>query len=470
MNFLDTYDIAGQSTPTQQPEQSLNEEVSEVMGQLGRFWGGFRKQSQSVLQSARKDLSDVVTQAQKEITKLTSEPIAGTLTPTTEPATSGDDASRTEDTPEPSTSTQEGSTTASTTTAASTSLFARLQSALPPNLLETARSQIPESLKHASENIDIPQLRANFVSEFQRVQGATRAQAEEYAHKSEALLREAVKEAGDVLRDAVKILPPDESETTGMSGLVWDGSDMWSLPLEPSDAASSNNPSTSQSTSQRRYADAQDAVVTRAESLSRRLKRDPAIVRHDPAIDGGELYLAWVAEEIASREDGIEGEYWSAKISTLTAEPGSGEVLKTTRDTLVPSELTEVEFWTRFFFRAHQIEAEEQKRKTLLEGTLEEEDFSWEDDDEETGAAELPSTSAAVAASTNPDPLTNEKVAQVEDSTGSLLATPSTIARDSSEDYDVVSSGNVSPRVKSKAVTPSDGSKDDPSDAESDWE
>lgn len=48
MNFLDTYEITGtgSSTPPQlkQPEQSLNEEVSEVIGQLGRFWGGFRKQ------------------------------------------------------------------------------------------------------------------------------------------------------------------------------------------------------------------------------------------------------------------------------------------------------------------------------------------------------------------------------------------------------------------------------------------
>lgn len=50
MNFLDTYDIstgsAGSSTPPpNQPQQSLNEEVNQVIGQLGRFWGGFRKQA-----------------------------------------------------------------------------------------------------------------------------------------------------------------------------------------------------------------------------------------------------------------------------------------------------------------------------------------------------------------------------------------------------------------------------------------
>lgn len=47
MNFLDAYDLT--STPTvppsaEEPTQSLNEEVNQVVGQLSRFWGGFRKQ------------------------------------------------------------------------------------------------------------------------------------------------------------------------------------------------------------------------------------------------------------------------------------------------------------------------------------------------------------------------------------------------------------------------------------------
>ena len=48
MNFLDTYDVPGSVTPTSnQPEQSLNEEVSQVIGQLGRFWGGIRERVSS---------------------------------------------------------------------------------------------------------------------------------------------------------------------------------------------------------------------------------------------------------------------------------------------------------------------------------------------------------------------------------------------------------------------------------------
>jgi hypothetical protein len=51
MNFLDTYGLTGTGANTPpvnaHPEQSLNEEVSQVIGQLGKFWGGFRKQVRS---------------------------------------------------------------------------------------------------------------------------------------------------------------------------------------------------------------------------------------------------------------------------------------------------------------------------------------------------------------------------------------------------------------------------------------
>lgn len=45
MNFLDAYDITTPADPPPRPEQSLNEEVSQVFGQLGRFWGGFKQQA-----------------------------------------------------------------------------------------------------------------------------------------------------------------------------------------------------------------------------------------------------------------------------------------------------------------------------------------------------------------------------------------------------------------------------------------
>jgi len=57
--------------------------------------------------------------------------------------------------------------------------------------------------------------------------------------------------------------------------------------------------------------------------------------------------------------------------------------LKTTLDKLVPSEMPLDEFWHRYFFRVHQIQDEEDKRKALLEASTQgEEDFSWDDDEE----------------------------------------------------------------------------------------
>ena len=49
MNFLDSYDITGRSTPpVTQPEQTLNEEFSDVIGHISRFWGGFTRQARTL--------------------------------------------------------------------------------------------------------------------------------------------------------------------------------------------------------------------------------------------------------------------------------------------------------------------------------------------------------------------------------------------------------------------------------------
>ncbi|KAK0461222.1 uncharacterized protein EV420DRAFT_1530952 [Desarmillaria tabescens] len=445
MNFLDPYDIsaAGTSTPPpRQPEQSLNEEVTQVIGQLNRFWGGFRKQSQTAIETAKKDFSQVVTQAQKELNKFTStEP----STVETESPTEGES----ETTPSASTPIDREQPASSSTS--SQNLFSRMQAALPPSIVATVQDHIPESLKHASENIDFVQLRATLSNEFQRVQGVTRSQAEEYVHKSEALLKEAIKEA---------IIPPEESNS---SGLIWDGSDMWMLPADPSETSgSSADKGKGKATSQR-------AVATRAEALLKRLKHDSEIIRRDPDVDQGskEEYAQWLASDVSSKERGIDNEEWKDKITAALQDPVDGAGLKANEDTLVPSEMTRETFWTRFFFRAHQIAREEKKRQALIRRSMDnEDDFSWEDDDDD----EAPSGAAKADALQSSEGTIHPKGQLLVANTSvppSQTHTPATTSpRESSEEsYDLLSSGNASETKTSgkKAIDSSD-------DGDSDWE
>ena len=349
MSFLD---LPATSTPppASQVEPNLNDEVSQVIGQLGRFWGGLRKQvcsnrptnkctrsvettsfplqSQSALQTARKDLGEVVLQAQKELGKLTGDAPQQESEPSEEKTVHGaadvvqEGSSSQVETPVATPSQSERDLSAS-------SLFARLQSAIPPNIVSTMQNNIPETLKHATEGIDLSQLRTTLTNEFQRVQGATIiAQAGEYVQKSGDLLREVVEEAGEVLRDAVKVIPPEGAESGFIApGPFWDGVDM-TLPSEDKGKAregSSGQPSM----------ETQLTVATRVEALLKQLRHNPAILRHDPEEDDRvrELYRLWVRSQVDGK-GGIEGEEWTQRISSSLDEDEDGRALQSSLDSL----------------------------------------------------------------------------------------------------------------------------------------
>ncbi|ESK96690.1 hypothetical protein Moror_6753 [Moniliophthora roreri MCA 2997] len=486
MNFLDPYDInasATSNTPTSNDQnQSLNDEVTQVMSSLNRFWGGFRQQSQSVLQTARKDFSDVVVQAQKEFSRLTAE---GPKESEDQPTASTSSAASSADDVQPRASVEtvkpgssstltEEPANASTNAYSVQNLFSRLQSALPPNVVSAVQENIPQSVKHLSENTDFAQLRTTLTTEFTRLQGVTRAQAEEYVQKSEALLREAVKEAGEVFKDAVKVIPPDQVGAGGPgSGFIWDGTDMWMLPSEDAETNASTDKGKEKITS--------TAVATRAEALVKRLKGDPNILRHDPESEQGvrETYLKWVEQN--SLDKGMDNEEWNSKINSHLDQTEDGRALQKTLDTLVPAEIPRNVFWKRYFFRVHQIREEEEKRKALIQGTIEsEDDFSWEDDD----AEEVPSTNQKGKTPTseatkgqNAVPATHSAKGSTPESTSVTPTSPqahtpaNTSPRESSEEsYDLVSSGNVSGsgegKGPAKQTAPGDAAEDD----DSDWE
>lgn len=353
------------------------------------------------LSAARRDLGQVVTQAQREIEKLTTtEEQPSRSEAEGEAEAEESDAEQSADTPTVDTtrsaSTELGGDTdasgSSSTTTTVHSFFSRLQSSIPPNIVSAVQAQLPDSVRNA-QNIDLAYLGSTLSSEFQRVQGVTRAQAEEYVQKSEALLREAMKEVGDVLQEAVKVIPPEEGGSTD-APVVWDGTDIWMLPslaanadVTAGSASKGKGKEVDSGPSSRRPSeDARRAVATRAESLLKQLRSNPEIIKLDPAVDTSkDAYLAWADASEASGE-GFGTKVWGERIAEALSDPSGGAVLQATFDALgmisfissrittssfplpVPSSIPEEVFWVRYFFRVHQIEAEENRRKALLQG------------------------------------------------------------------------------------------------------
>lgn len=328
--------------------------------------------SQIALETAKKDLGSVVATAQRELGHLAGDSSTPSdqaqPSPITEATQHADDEKAPEHTSADSVESslaksvdesepaQPSSPSSSSTTSPFQSLLSSIQSSLPPNISTTLQNNIPQALKDGPRSVDFAHIKNTLATEFQRVQGVTRAQAEEYVHKSEALL----KEAGDFLKDAVKIVPPDDYDDTS-TGIMWDGADVWEMPT----------------TSARGKGKAKDsellvkarAAATRAETLLRQLKRDPELLKIDPAsIESTKpIFELFVKNDVESMEGGISGTHWTDK-RTVCLKDGSIEAntLKETKEALVPSTLDEDTFWTRYFFRVHQIEEDERKRKELL--------------------------------------------------------------------------------------------------------
>ena len=297
--------------------------------------------------TARRDLGQVVTQAQREIEKL-----AASETQPSASATQGQaelrvdeetsDAEESADIPSAETTrpaSTDPSGEASTSASSSHSIFTRLQSTIPPNIVSAVQAQLPDSLRNA-QHIDLAHLGSALSTEFQRVQGVTRAQAEEYVHRSEVLLREAMKEAGDILREAVKVIPPEGGSADAPT--AWDGADIWAL---PGLAASADGSATAGSASKgkgkevdagpsgRSSEDARRAG-TRAESLLKQLKSNPEIIKLDPAVDTSrEGYLAW-ADASQESGEGFGTKAWRKRIAEALSDPLDGAALQATLDAL----------------------------------------------------------------------------------------------------------------------------------------
>ncbi|CUA66665.1 hypothetical protein RSOLAG22IIIB_00106 [Rhizoctonia solani] len=395
-----------------QPQQTLGEEVNEVIGQLGRFWGGFQKQSQTAFQNARKDLGSVVEAARKEASWLGNNAGAQRAMHSTTGSISESASTSNAETPTPVTvdtkgkekeveddaaTIKSGSPVAETAPAtfASGTFFSRLQANLPPQfapaaITATLQSQLTTAQTQAGA------LRTSLAANIQRIQQEGNvpisfAQAEklagEYVHRSEELL----KGAGAFLKDAVHVIPAEGSGD--IRGVVWDGSDIWMMPSP----IAPGTPAPEESASGR-------PALTHAEALLKRLKSDPEVLQVDPAASSAkgnyEKYLAGIDSNSAE---------WTNRIREVIADTSEdSDALLATKEKLVPESISEDEFWKRYFFRVQQINEDEEKRKIILEApTQSDDDFSWEDDDKPSSPTDAgkPSTTTAPPATTNLPPI-----------------------------------------------------------------
>ena len=315
--------VVGQSSPT------LNEEVTEVIGQLGRFWGGFRKQvchhapilitrwalvlisvlvpspkSQSAIEAARKDLGEYVSQAQKGFNEQFATLSVNSPSPTAEGEipTAATDSSRDLN----DTTTTDGESSASSSASASTAtlpdqpqqaqqhpgahtLFTRLQSSLPPDLLTTLRDTLPDSVRDAQGRQELAQ--------------AAQARVHDAAARGEVLLRG----ASVFLRDAVRVVPPEPATAQ---------------------ASASTPPAFEDATTPRAEAPAVVISVTpatRRDALLRALRATPAILRVDPVKEerSATLFVIW------AQTDGLGDE--TQREAELAADEG---LLQITRSKL----------------------------------------------------------------------------------------------------------------------------------------
>jgi hypothetical protein len=432
-----------------------------------------------VLQTARKDLASVAQQAQQELGKLQQPSATNSTTTSPDPNA----APTPNDSDTPADTYQASDASSSPVQSTSTNIFsfwpipptqiagvvqktlsegsANIQSTLQRTLSDPQVQQIKstltanlytlqENVHHIQENVvtGVHHLQES-LPDLQNVEARDKLLGDARKHGEDWL-----KQAGEFLQDAVKVVPPAPGQAGYQPGMIWDGSDVWMFSEAREEEAA---------TPDQKGKGKEGFSVSRTGALLRKLRTDPEMIR---AVPSGETY-EWFCGEIDAKDGGLGSSEWKKKCEEVEKLDG----LEALRESLVPSELDEETFWKRYWFRAWQIQQEEEKRKALLQGiifsltlshvldlplplasteTEKEEVFSWEDE-EETDIQRTPKPSAH-----NVDPSASV----------TTLTAPATkdksSPRESEDSYDLVStrsgnasSGGLSPSVSNRPLPPS---------------
>lgn len=156
--------------------------------------------------------------------------------------------------------------------------------------------------------------------------------------------KEFLRGATEFLKEAVRVVPPDEASGSGggtgsgVQGVMWDGMDVWTIPMTV--GAGSETPKEGTRSegkvggSKARKSGEVKAIATRKEAILRTLRTNPDILKVDPRAEPRTkaLFEEWEKKDVEGLEGGVSGEAWIEKIQKeLEVDM---DALTTTRDIL----------------------------------------------------------------------------------------------------------------------------------------
>ncbi|KAK4046889.1 hypothetical protein OIV83_005785 [Microbotryomycetes sp. JL201] len=266
--------------------------------------------------------------------------------------------------------------------ASAAAFFSRLQAqvASNPNVqglsknLSTLQHQVQHNLTALPLNLqtNLHQLQEQFAHIDLQESSKT---AEAYLSKGEHWLQEFSQEVGRLAMETVKVVPP-------------------------ADEADLSHERTRKR--EERLRKAQEVAIGRRDLLVWKLRSDKDTLLVDPAepvtttASGADDKTTKAFSEFIESvklKGGFAGLEWQSRIAQ-ELEQGRDK-LKATFDALVPAEMSDETFWSRYFFHVGQIDEDELRRKQILETDVNDDDFSWDmDDEDDSNAASLQAAQA----------------------------------------------------------------------------
>ena len=201
--------------------------------------------------------------------------------------------------------------------------------------------------------------------------------AEDYLKKGDQWIKDAEKWMGD----AVKVLPPDDDDEARYIATGWDAGDFYSFSTSAAAKPKVKKGDVlfdSRDKGSRPSLPGPTLAGSRKEALLSRLREDKDLLIVDPEGEGESEerrneFREWVKTQwplVNTKEREAEEDNIGTIRMALGEQARKQWGLIPLIDEVVPETLTDEHFWQRYLFHKAMIEAEDEKRKKVLEGKL----------------------------------------------------------------------------------------------------